>query len=98
MIAARTSRTADAEEASTMWTPTASSRPSLVVAWEVWGDILAWEVTASNSLKEAMEVEDTDRASASNSARAEITKLEEEGVTALFSVMFDVLCCIIALL
>ena len=98
MIAARTSRTADAEEASTMWTPTASSRPSLVEAWEVWGDILAWEVTASNSLKEAMEVEDTDRASASNSARAEITKLEEEGVTALFSVMFDVLCCIIALL
>ena len=98
MIAARTSRTADAEEASTMWTPTASSRPSLVEAWEVWGDILAWEVTASNSLKEAMEEEDTDRASASNSARAEITKLEEEGVTALFSVMFDVLCCIIALL
>ena len=98
MTAARTSRTADAEEASTMWTPTASSRPSLVEAWEVWGDILAWEVTASNSLKEAMEEEDTDRASASNSARAEITKLEEEGVTALFSVMFDVLCCIIALL
>ena len=101
MIAARTSRTADAEEASTMWTPTASSRPSLVEAWEVWGDILAWEVTASNSLKEAMEameVEDTDRASASNSAKAEITKLEEDGVTALFSVMFDVLCCIIALL
>ena len=98
MIAARTSRTADAEEASTMWTPTASSRPSLVEAWEVWGDILAWEVTASNLLKEAMEVEVTDRASASNSARAEITKLEEEGVTALFSVMFDVLCCIIALL
>ena len=103
MIAARTSRTADAEEASTMWTPTASSRPSLVEAWEVWVDILAWEVTASNSLKEDMEVEDTevedtDRASASNSARAEITKLEEDGVTALFSVMFDVLCCIIALL
>ena len=101
MIAARTSRTADAEEASTMWTPTASSRPSLVEAWEVWVDILAWEVTASNSLKEAMEameVEDTDRASASNSAKAEITKLEEDGVTALFSVMFDVLCCIIALL
>ena len=98
MTAARTSRTADAEEASMMWTPTASSRPSLVEAWEVWGDILAWEATASNSLKEAMEEEDTDRASASNSARAEITKLEEEGVTALFSVMFDVLCCIIALL
>ena len=101
MIAARTSRTADAEEASTMWTPTASSRPSLVEAWEVWVDILAWEVTASNSLKEAMEEEDTDstdRASASNSAKAEITKLEEDGVTALFSVMFDVLCCIIALL
>ena len=98
MIAARTSRTADAEEASTMWTPTASSRPSLVEAWEVWVDILAWEVTASNSLKEAMEEEDTDRASASNSARAEITKLEEDGVITLFSVMFDVLCCIIALL
>ena len=98
MTAARTSRTADAEEASTMWTPTASSRPSLVEAWEVWGDILAWEATASNLLKEAMEEEDMVRASASNSARAEITKLEEDGVTTLFSVMFDVLCCIIALL
>ena len=78
--AARTSRTVDAEEASTMWTPTASSRPSLVEAWEEWGDILAWVATVSNSPKEAMEevmedTDSTDRASASSSAKAEVTTL-----------------------
>ena len=80
MIAARTSRTADAEEASTMWTPIVSSRPSLVAAWEAWVVILAWEGTASSSPKGAMEedMEDTDRASASNSAKADVITLEEE--------------------
>ena len=78
MIAARTSRTADAEEASTMWTPTVSSRPSLVAAWEAWVVILAWEDTASSSPKEEEVMEDTDRASASSSAKADLITLEEE--------------------
>ena len=79
MIAARTSRMADAEEASTMWTPTVSSRPSLVAAWEAWVVILAWEDTASSSPKEVEVMEDTDRASASSSAKANnVITLEEE--------------------
>merc|ERR1740123_1318874 len=99
MTAARTSRTVAAEEAFKMWTPTASSRPSLVEAWEEWEDILAWEATVSNSPKEAMEedTDSTDRASASSSARAVVTTLQEMRGHSL-SVLFDVLCCIIALL
>ena len=78
MIAARTLRTVDAEEASTMWIPTVSSRPSLVAAWEAWVVILAWEDTASSSPKGEEVIEDTDRASASSSAKADFITLEEE--------------------